>query len=96
MPGSLFRVDTKDPVPGRYQRLDPRTTVGLDAHQHIRGAGVRASEHPHKLTKSGDPSDALRQPSPAKNSPQFILDLHVVMILSPIVTDEQQHSSLPP
>jgi hypothetical protein len=47
-----------------------------------------------QLVQGRDPGQALRQPPPRQQPAGIILDLDVVVGLSPIVTDEQ-HSESP-
>jgi hypothetical protein len=91
------RVDREHPIPGRDQRSDPRAAVGLDPHHHPPGR-----QHPglgiHRvvvevfadhLVQPGHPGHALGQPRPTQPLPVAVEDLDVVVVLGPVVTDEQ-------
>jgi hypothetical protein len=44
----------------------------------------------HQRMKPGDAVQALRQPRPRQATTVLVLDLDVVVLLSPVVSDEQQ------
>jgi hypothetical protein len=81
--------DREHPIPGRDQRGDPRPAVGLDPHQHLLGAGVLTGEPRDQLVEPDDPGHTLGQPGLAQPAPGVVLHLHIVMILSPVITNEQ-------
>jgi len=88
-------VDRGHPVASGPQRSHPRATVGLDPNDHLtrhllgwqlrpRCRGVLG----HQRVQPGDALQALWQPSPREPTPVLILKLDVVMVLSPVVSDE--------
>jgi hypothetical protein len=46
-----------------------------------------------ELMQPGDPGNPLRQPRPRQPMASLVLHLHVVMIFSPVVADEQHPAS---
>jgi hypothetical protein len=73
----------------------PRPAVGLDPDQHLPRPGgvVRIGELADQRVQPGDPGHPLRQPGLAQPSTRAVLHLHIVMIFSPVVADEQHHRS---
>jgi hypothetical protein len=45
--------------------------------------------------KTSDPVQPLRQPFPGQPAPLIIDDLHIVMVFSPVLTDEQHSTTSP-
>lgn len=89
-------VDREHRVPGGDQRGHPRPPVGLDPDQHLLGAQVLPGETGDQLVQPRDPDNALGQPGLAQPPPGLILHLHIMVIFSPVVADEQQPAHLPP
>ena len=98
VPGRLPRVGRVDPVPGRGQRLHPRAAVSLDDHDDPRRVrlGVLPQAGRDQLVEPGDPVRPLRQPPPGQRLARLVLRDHVMVALSPVITDEQQLSSFRP
>jgi hypothetical protein len=46
--------------------------------------------------QTGDPLHALRQPFPREPVASIVHDLHIVMIFSPVITDEQHRFPFQP
>jgi hypothetical protein len=101
--GHRHRVDREHLVAGRDQRGDPGPAVGLDPDHHRPsrehpGLGVDGGvvevfgEH---LVQPGHPSHALGQPGPAQPFPGLVEDLHIVVVLGPVIPHEQRHHCLP-
>lgn len=94
-PGRLQRVDCVDLVTRRDQRSNPRAAVGLDPDRHLArisilsGAGVLGQEQPDHLVEPSDSRNPFRQAGFDQPLAGLILDLHIVVILSPVITDEQ-------
>ena len=93
VPADLLGVDREHLVPGGDQRGHPRPPIGLDPDHRLLRPGVLLGEPADQLVQPGDPHDALRQPGLAQRSARLLLHLHIVVIFSPVVTDEQH---LPP
>ena len=101
--GHRHRVDREHLIPGRDQRGHPRAAVGLDPDHHPPrrqhpGLGIHRSsvvevlgDH---LVQPGHPGHALGQPRPAQPLPVAVEDLDVVVVLGPVVTDEQHRHCL--
>ena len=94
VPGRLQRVDREHRVPGRDQRLHPRTPVGLDPDHHLATSSVVLAEllADHRV-QPGDPRHALGQPGLGQPAPGGVHHLHVVVVLGPVIPDEQQPQS---
>ena len=95
-------IDREHLVAGCAQRGDPWATVGLDTDDHLTGALLWRQVGPHRRgvlghqrVQSGDALQALRQPDPCEPATVLILDLEIVVILSPVVSNEQ-HPATPP
>jgi hypothetical protein len=91
-PAGLQRIDRIDLIASRDQRLHPRAAVGLDSDHNL----VRFLKPPgadglsYQRMQLGDPSDPLRQ-LPGRQYPSgLVLDLHIMMVVGPVITDEQQ------
>jgi len=89
----LPRIDRIHRVPRRDQRLHPRPLVGLDPDRHLLRPGLRGQMGTDELMQPGDPGNPLRQPRPRQPMASLVLHLHVVMIFSPVVADEQHPAS---
>jgi len=94
MPGDLQRIDRIDLIPRRDQRLHPRAAVGLDTDHHVCGILIIAEVLADQRMQSGDPGDPFRQRGPTQPPACLVLHLDVVVVLGPVVSDEQ-HSSSP-
>ena len=99
VPGHLQRVDREHPVAGRDQRRDPRATVGLDPDQHL--PGPASSSAVGELRRSARAAGRSRPRPPGSRAlpsrrPVVVLHLHVVVVLGPVIADEQHHRVLPP
>jgi hypothetical protein len=93
--GHLQRVDREHAIAGRDQRLHPRPPFGLDPHHDLIRLTTRIEMLGHQLVQCGDPGQALRQPPPDQQPTSLVLNLDVVMGLSPVIADEQ-HCLSPP
>lgn len=101
--GHRHRVDGEHLIPRGEQRADPRAAVGLDPHhdspgrEHagLRVDGIVVEVFSDQLVQPGHPDHALGQPSPRQPPADVIEDLHVVVVLSPVVTHIQRHRCLP-
>jgi hypothetical protein len=89
VPGHLQRVDRIHRVPGGDQRGHPRATVSLDPHQHRRRLGVGGQMISHQPMERLDPGHPLRQPPVDQPPSSLVADLDIVVILSPVIADEQ-------
>jgi hypothetical protein len=94
--GDLQRIDRIDPVPGRKQRLHPRAPVGLDPDHDLPRIGVLRQLGPDQLVQPCNPGDPLRKPGLAQPPSRLVLHLDVVVVLGPIVPDQQQPVPLLP
>jgi hypothetical protein len=101
--GHRHRVDREHRIARGEQRAHPRTAVSLDPNDHLIGR-----EHPgldvhglvvemlgNQLMKPGHSDYALRQPGPNQPLPGGVKDLHIVVVLGPVITHEQRHHCLP-
>ncbi len=93
-PRHLPRVQPIHLVPGRNQRLHPQAPVSLDRDHHLARVTV-VQVLADQLVQPGDPGDPLGQPPGGQLAALLVLDLHIVVILSPVIPDEQ-HLSSPP
>jgi hypothetical protein len=92
----LTRVDGEDRVTGGDQRGDPGSAVGLDADPDLLGCQVVRGVLADQLVELGDPGDAFGQAGLGQPASGAVLDLDVVVVLGPVVTDEQHCCSLLP
>ncbi len=90
----LPRIDRIHRVTGGDQSLRPRPSIGLDPNQHPVGLLVLAEVASDQAVQLGQPIDSLHQPAPDQYPTLGVLDLNVVMGLSPIVPDEQHRHFL--
>ena len=97
------RVDREHPVTGRPQRRHPRAAVGLDPDHHpardlLAGqvGPIRRGVLRDQRMESGDALQSLRQAGLRQPPARLVLQLEVVMILGPVVPDEQQHLAATP
>jgi hypothetical protein len=88
--GHLQWVDRTHPIPRGDQRTHPRATIGLDPHRHPRCVTVLLKVLGDQLMQPGDPGDPLLQPGLSQHSAYLVLELDVMVLLSPVVPHEQQ------
>jgi hypothetical protein len=91
VPRGLQRVHPVDHVPGRDQRSHPRAAVGPGSDDHLRIIGVLAQLLPDQLVQPGHPGYPFWQRLRPSTRPRLIHQLHVMMILSPVIACEQAH-----
>ena len=91
----LDRVDRPHLVAGRQQRLHPRPPVGLDPDQHLIRLVVVAEMITDQAVQVGDPGHPFGESAAGKHLPVPVLQLDVVMGLSPVIPKEQ-HPPSPP
>jgi hypothetical protein len=89
----LPRIDRIHRVTRRDQRLHPGSLVGLDTDRHLIGPGLLDQMRTDQLVQPGDPGYPLRQPRPRQPAAGLVLHLHIMMIFSPVVADEQHPAS---
>jgi hypothetical protein len=68
----------------------PTGPVGLDPNHDLPGLGILRHVGRDQPMQPGDPLDPLTQPRLGQPTPSFVDQLDVVMVLGPIVPDEQQ------
>jgi hypothetical protein len=86
--GQLQRVDRVHLVAGGDQGLDPRPPVGLDPDHDLTRLGVLGQVPPDELVQPAHASHAFREPGRAEPAAGLVLDLHVVVVLGPVVAHE--------
>jgi hypothetical protein len=87
-PGQLQRVDGIHQVARGDQRLHPRTTIGLDPDHHLDGLDILIEPIiACNLATPAIPSASFALPS---RRPRLVLQLDIVVLLGPIVAEEQQ------
>jgi hypothetical protein len=59
----------------------------------LRAGGLTQEVRADQLVQPGNPGHSLGQPRPCQHPARLVLHLHVMMIFSPIVTDEQHPAS---
>jgi len=93
--GHLYRIDREHPIPRSDQRRHPQPPIGFDPDQHLPSPGliIRVGELADQGMQPGQPVDAFREPGPAQPGTGPVLHLHIMMIFSPIVPDEQHTAS---
>ncbi len=91
VPGHRFGVDRVHPVPGRDQRGDPQAVVGLDPDHHLRGV---LSVLRDQRVEVADPSHSFGETPYGEFLPLGVHDMNVVMILRPVIPDEDQPDHL--
>ncbi len=89
IPGGLQRVHRVDAVTGSNQRLHPRTSVGLDPHNHLVKVRVVGEVVGDQCVQRLDPGHALREPTAHQPFAPLVHNLDVVVVLSPVISDEQ-------
>src|SRR3954468_17670167 len=71
--------------------MHPGSSIGLDAHRDLVGTGVGIKMLTQERMQAGHPSHTLREPRLGQPVTRLILDLDVVVILGPVVPDEQHN-----
>ena len=87
--GHPQRVDRIHLVAGRKQRLHPRPPLGLDPDHDLNRLIVVADVLADQRVQPGNPGDPFRQAGLTQPATGLVLHLHIVVILSPIVSDQQ-------
>ena len=83
--GSRQRIDRIHLIASRNERLDPQAAVGFDPdHDLVWFFGVPGKE----LMELADAAKPLGQSTPGQPRPAFIHQVHVVVVLRPIVADK--------
>ena len=77
-------------IAGRYQRRHPRAAFGFDSDHNGRLFLVLAQVFADHRVQPGDSRYPFGQLRPAQDPPGLILHLHIVMLLSPVIPQEQQ------
>src|SRR5262249_49545224 len=88
--GHLQRVDRVDLVAGGDEGLYPRAAVGLDGDHHLCGPVALAEMLADHRVQPGDARDAFGQLRLGQPAAGGVLQLHVVVVLGPVVAYEQQ------
>jgi hypothetical protein len=87
----LQRIDRIYLVARSDQRLHPRTPIGLDPDHNLISFGILAQMLGDQFVQPGDPGDPFLQPPLGQSLALLVLQFHIVVVLSPIITDEQQN-----
>jgi hypothetical protein len=88
--GHRLGVDGEHLIAGRHQGGHPQTAVGLDADHHLtRLVDVLRDQR----VELSDPGRAFGQSTPDQPRSCLVLHFDVVMILGPVVADEDHASS---
>jgi hypothetical protein len=93
--GHPQRVDRTHPIPRRDQRTHPRATIGLNPDRHLCRVTILLQMLGDQLMQPGDPGDPFLQPGLSQHSTRLVLELDVMVLLSPVVPHEQQTRPLP-
>ena len=75
------RIHREHLVAGRHQRSDEQAPVGLDSDHHLLRFADMAAD---KVVEAGDALHSLRKAAAGEALSVLVLDMHVVMGLSPI------------
>lgn len=75
-------------VPGRDQRLHPQAPVSLDRHHDLARITAVAQMLADQLVQPGNPGCPLGQPPGGQLAAPLVLDLHIMVILGPVVPRE--------
>jgi len=101
--GRRERVDRVHLVSGRPQCPYPRPAISLDPDDNLscyllgrQFRPVRRSMLSEQCVQPGDARQALRQAHPHQPATRLVLNFQIVVVLSPIVSDEQQRAPTPP
>jgi len=90
--GHHQRIDRIHPIARRGQRVHPQAAIGLDPDHHL----VRLLDVPsHQLVQPADPGQPLRQPPRGQPGPGRVHQVHVVMVLGPVITNKDHQSASP-
>ena len=76
--------------PAAASACDPQPPVGLDPHHHLPGIAVGAQVRGDQLVQ---PRRSRPRPPPAAGGQlpaRLVLDLHIVVLLGPVISHEQQ------
>ena len=95
VPRSLQRVHREHRVPGRDQRSDPRAAVSLNPDHHLRILSIGAKMAPDQLMQPGHPGHPFGQPSPGQHFASLVHHLHIMVIFSQVIADENPHQFSP-
>src|ERR1019366_1916927 len=74
-----------------YPAATSAAAVGLDPDHHLRILSNLAHLLPDQLVQPGHPGHPFRQPLAGQDLARRVHQLHVVMVLGPVVADEQSH-----
>ncbi len=74
-------------IAGRHQRAHPQAPVGLDAHHHLLGLGGVLGDERVGRPDTGHP---LAEPATGEGTARLVEDLHIVVVLGPVITSEDQ------
>ena len=91
-PRDLLGIEPEHLVASRRERLHPQPPVSLDRHHHLARITIGGQVRGDQLMQPGDPGRALGQPPGGQLAARLVLDLHIVVILGPVISDEQQVS----
>jgi hypothetical protein len=89
--GHRQRVDREHLVAGCGQRPHPRATIGFNADHHLIGILGMGRDQLMQLPYARQP---LGQPPRPQPPPGLIQQIHIVMLFSPVITNED-HQPLP-
>ena len=93
MPGGQFRVHPEHHIPSRDQRTNPRPPIGLDPDHHLARPVVIGQELRDQFVQFHHPRDALCDPFTGQHPALIVLDLQIMMVFGPVVTNEQHNES---
>jgi hypothetical protein len=83
------RVDRIHPIAGRGQRPHPQATVDLNPDRHLIGfLSVRRDQ----LVQLADAGQSLGQPPRGQPPPGLVHQIHIVMLLGPVIADKDHRS----
>ena len=89
IPSGLQRVHRKHRVSGGHQRLHPRTPISFNPHRHISRLGVIGQVIGDQRVRLRHTGDTLRKPLLTQPPPGLIDHLDIVVILGPVISNEQ-------
>jgi hypothetical protein len=91
VPGRLQRVHREHRVARSNQRDHPGAAVGLDPDLNLCVGVLFRQEPADQLMQLPDPGYSLRHPPAGQHPPRLVHHLDVVMILRPVIPDQQPH-----